>query len=351
MDPASVRSILVRAPNWVGDVVMATPGLRALRRRYEDARIVVQVRPGLEGILHGAPYVDEVRSVTSYHRGLGAMLKEARALRRGEPFDLGICIPESFSSAFLLRASGVRRVVGYAGGLREPLLHQTVRVPASWGRRRLVARETFVLGLMHALGCKEDDTQVSLATTEEEDTRASALLESHGVASTDPLVALAPGASYGVAKCWPTESFAAVGDHLAEQGIRVLLLGAPDEAPITASVSSAMKQPVVDLAGAADLSTSKAIIRRTRLVVCNDAGARHIAVGFGVPAIVFFGPTAVEKTNLNLEAVSVFETRDDCRPCYRRTCPIDHRCMTGIDPQLVIREAERLLEGAFEGAP
>ncbi|MDP6981163.1 MAG: lipopolysaccharide heptosyltransferase II [Myxococcota bacterium] len=348
MDPAAVRSILVRAPNWVGDVVMATPGLRALRNRYEDARIVVQVRPGLEGLLQGTPFIDEVRTLTSYHRGLRAMSSEARALRHGERFDLGICIPESFSSALLLRMSGVRRVVGYAGGLREPLLHQSVPVPSSWGRRRMVARETFVLGLMHAVGCKEDDTRVSLATTEEEEASASALLESHGIANTEPVVALAPGASYGAAKCWPAGSFAEVGDHLAATGNRVLLLGAPDEASITAAVASAMKQPAVDLAGQADLAISKALIRRTRLVICNDAGARHVAVGFGVPAIVFFGPTAVEKTNLNLESIAVFETRDSCRPCYRRTCPIDHRCMTGIDPQSVIPEAERLLEASFE---
>ncbi len=342
MDPASVESILVRAPNWVGDIVMATPGLRALRSHFDAARLVVQVRPGLEGLLEGAPFVDEIRPVVSYHRGLPAMLREARALRR-ERFDLGLCIPESFSSAFLQRLGGVRHVVGYGGGSRQPLLHQRVRVPEHWGKRRMVARETFVLGLTQAVGCKESDTRVVLHTTDRDETRASELLDRHGVEAGEPLVAIAPGAAFGDAKCWPVESYAALGDRVATGGARVTLLGAPGEAPMTAAVAGAMKEDAIDLAGQADIATSKALIRRCRLMVCNDAGARHIAVAFGIPAIVFFGPTAVEKTNLNLEGVRIFETDDDCRPCYERRCPIDHRCMTGIHPDDVAREALAVL--------
>ena len=344
MDPSAVASILVRAPNWVGDVVMATPGLRALRAQFENARIVVQLRPGLEGLLEGAPFVDEIRTVESYHRGLPAMLREAAALRRRERFDLGICIPESLSSALLQRTSGVRHIVGYGGGMRQPLLHQAVRVPSHWGKRRMVARESFVLGLMHAVGCKEEDTNVALHTTPDAESRAHALMLDHGIEEGEPLVALAPGAAFGEAKCWPTESFAALGDRLVERGARVILLGSPAEAKRTQAVGSAMKRPVVDLAGRADLATSKSLIRRCRLMVCNDAGARHIAVAFQVPAIVFFGPTAVEKTNLNLDDIQIFETDDACRPCYRRTCPIDHRCMKGITPSSVVVEAESILE-------
>lgn len=344
IEPAAVRSILVRAPNWVGDVVMSTPGLRALRSRFEQARIVVQVRPGLEGLLEGAPFVDEIRPVVSYHRGMRAMLREARAARRSERFDLGVCIPESFSSALLQKASGVGHLVGYGGGLRTPLLDHAVPVPGSWGKRRMVARERFVLTLVRALGCKEDDTRLGLFTTAGEEAQVDALFERLGFVPEDGLVALAPGAAYGDSKQWPVTSFAEVADRLAARGLRVLLLGAPDEAPVTRAVAEHMKRPAIDLAGKASLGMSKAILRRCRLLVCNDAGARHIAVALGVPALVFFGPTAVEKTNLNLDMIRVFETEHACRPCYKRSCPIDHRCMTGIEPQAVAREAEAILE-------
>jgi heptosyltransferase-2 len=85
-----------------------------------------------------------------------------------------------------------------------------------------------------------------------------------------------------------------------------------------------------------DLGALKAVLRRCRVLVCNDAGARHVAVAFGVPCVVLMGPTSREKTALNLEQVDVLEAEVDCRPCYLRDCPIDHRCMTRIDPDRVI---------------
>ncbi|MCP5040443.1 MAG: lipopolysaccharide heptosyltransferase II [bacterium] len=346
MDPSRPRSILVRAPNWAGDVVMSTPGLRALRASFERSRIVVQVRPGLEGILSACPYVDEVRPVRSYHQGLGAMLGEARTLRADERFDLGICIPESFSSALLQRMAGVRHIVGYGAGARSLLLHRGVDVPEAWGARRLVAREIFVLGLMEAVGCQQRGTHLELFTTTDEEERIDALLRARGVATGEAIVALAPGASFGPSKCWPAASFARVGDRLAERGARIALIGAPSESPLTAAIAGAMSEPALDLAGAMGLAESKALIRRSKLLVCNDAGARHIAVAFGVPAVVLFGPTAVEKTNLNLEGIAVLETADSCRPCYERQCPSDHRCMTGIAAAQVLEQAEKFLEAS-----
>jgi heptosyltransferase-2 len=97
-----------------------------------------------------------------------------------------------------------------------------------------------------------------------------------------------------------------------------------------------MAEPVADLVGAADLGATKAVIRRARALVCNDAGARHVAVAFGVPCIVLMGPTSLAKTNLNLERVRVLTADVGCRPCYLRECPTDHRCMTRIAPERVL---------------
>ncbi len=343
MELIAARKILVRGPNWVGDLVMATPGLRALRARFPDARISLQLRPGLEGLLTACPYVDEIIPVRSYHRSVTALCREGIGLRRRGGFDLGVCIPESFSSALLQRIAGVRRVVGYAGGARGPLLHQRVPLPGEWGARRLVAREHFVLGLMAAIGCKERGTQLELFTSSAEDARVEAVLCEHELAAGDPLVVLAPGASFGSSKWWPADSYARVGDALRRSGARVVLLGAASEARLTARVAEAMTQHPIDLAGVLTLGEAKALLRRATLVVCNDAGARHIAAAFGVPSIVFLGPTSLEKTNLNLESVEVLQTDDACRPCYKRTCPIDHRCMDGIDPGRVIGLAQKIL--------
>jgi heptosyltransferase-2 len=336
-------TILVRGPNWTGDLVMATPGFRSLRRAHPEAHIALHLRAGLEPLMRGAPWFDELIPVASYRRGLGALLREGLALRRRFRFDLGVCIPDSFSSALLMRAAGVRRVVGYRRGGRGFLLHRAVTPPAEWGRRRLAARERFVLGLMVELGCAEQGTRLELFTTEAEEKGAGELLAAQGIGAGETLVALAPGASYGASKLWPAASFAEVGDALARAGARVLLLGAPSEVAVTGRVASAMSQPAADLAGRVELGELKALLRRAALLVCNDAGARHIATAFEVPAVVMMGPTGLEKTNLNLERVRVIETQVECRPCYRRECPIDHRCMTRLDPHRVIETCLELL--------
>lgn len=343
MDVDDPREILVRAPNWVGDIVMATPGLRALRAGFPAARITVQTRPGHEALLSGCPSVDEIIPVSSYHQGPVAMWREARVMARKKTIDLGLCIPDSFSSAALMRIAAVKKVVGYAGGVRAPLIHCGVPVPVEWGKRKMVARESFVLGLVEALGCEARGTHLELFTSSEEESRVDDVLSKHAIDGETPIVVLAPGASFGPSKCWPVNSFAEVGDAMHARGARVVVLGAPSEQGIAAEISRLMNEPVVDLSGAFSLGEAKALIRRSKLVVCNDAGARHIATAFAIPSIVLFGPTSLEKTNLNLDSVTVLETDDACRPCYKRICPIDHRCMTGISPNTVIQHAESTL--------
>ncbi len=316
---------------------MSTPGFRALRAGFPDARIALHVRSGLEPLLAGAPWFDEILPVRSYHAGPAATYREAAALRRRDRFDIGLCIPDSWSSALLMRAAGVGRVTGYRRAGRGLLLQHPVSAPADWGRRRLVSRERFVLGLTAALGCEERGTHLELFTTADEEARATALLRKHDIRGDVPIVALAPGASYGTSKLWPAESYATVGDAAARAGARVIVLGSAAEAALAGRVGSGMREPASVLAGDLDLGSLKAVLRRAAVLVCNDAGARHVAVAFGVPCAVMMGPTSLEKTDLNLAGVHVFETDVDCRPCYQRVCPIDHRCMTRLAPAGVAR--------------
>lgn len=332
--------ILVRLPNWTGDVVMATPALRALRTRYPGAEITGHVRPGLEPLLAGLPLLDRVASVRCWRRGARALWREAHTLRESR-FDLGVCMPDSFSSALLMRLGGVRDVVGFRGEGRGVLLHRAIAPRAEWGPRRLVARERYLLELLERVGCTPRGTELELRTTEPEEEAARTLCPP-GTAD-EPLVAIAPGASYGSAKRWPVEAFAAVADALAGLGARVILVGTPAERELGRAVLAQAQSRPLDLCGRSDLGALKALLRRASLLVCNDAGARHIATAFGTPAIVLFGPTALEKTDCNLETVDVLETSVACRPCYHRECPIDHRCMRQIEPAAVVAHARARL--------
>jgi heptosyltransferase-2 len=325
---------------------MATPGFRALRAAHPRAQIVLHARAELLPLVAGAPWFDAVLPLVSHQRGVGALLREGLALR-ARRFDLGVCLPDSFSAALLMRCAGVRRVVGYRTQGRRALLDVAVEPPAG-----LVARERHVLGLVQAIGCAPRGTHLELFVTAREEEQASAVLAKHQIAADQPLAALAPGASYGSAKLWPAESFAAVGDALAAEGVRVVVLGSPGEAPLAQRVAAAMRAPAAVLAGELDLGTNKAVMRRARVLVCNDAGARHVAVALGVPSVVLFGPTSLAKTNLNLERVRALAADVACRPCYHRVCPTDHRCMTQLAPERVVASALPALRGdanAFRG--
>jgi heptosyltransferase-2 len=342
--PAAQRSrrILVRAPNWVGDVVMATPAFRALRHHFVDAEITVQVLDGLAPLLAGAPWFDEVLPLRSHRRGVAAIVGEGRGLR-GRAFDLGLCLPDSVSSALLMRAAGVGCVVGYARGWRGMLLHRAVPPLRAADGGAFVARERQVLGLAAAVGAVSDDARLELFVTDVETAEAGAALAAAGVAEGERPVALAPGAAYGPSKCWPPERFARLADALAGEGLRAVLVGAPGEREVAARVVAAAATPPADLTGRVSLGGLKALLRGCRALVCNDAGARHVAVAFGVPVVCLFGPTSVAKTDFNLERVAVLTAEVACRPCYHRACPTDHRCMTRIETSRVLDATRRAL--------
>ena len=294
-------------------------------------------------LMAGAPWFDEVIPLRSYHAGARALWREGMEMRAAGRFDLGICIPDSWSAVLLMRVAGVLEIVGYARSGRGPLLHRCLPPPAQAGPLRLVARERHVLGLMEAAGAPARGSELELFTTPEEEARAASVLAARGIDPELGCVALAPGASYGTSKQWPAESFARGGDEVLARGLQVVVLGAPDEESLATRVTAAMAGPAAMLAGQLDPGALKAVIRRMRVLVCNDAGARHVAVAFGVPSVVMMGPTSLAKTDWNLQRVRVVETDVECRPCYARDCPIDHRCMTRLTPEQVTRAMDTWL--------
>lgn len=313
---------------------MATPGLRALRKAYPEAWIVGQLPLGLVPLLEGSGYFDETWPVVQRRSGFARLRVEAKRLAKAH-FDLGIVIPESISSALHMRWGRVGRVTGFARDpLRRWLLDEVVSAPAEWGRRRLISRERFVLRLMDAIGVESDGLTLGLFVTDEEEARLDTVLCEQGrdivELVRDPPILLAPGASFGASKCWPAESYGELADRFAERGRSVILVGGPGEHSRIEAVRASMKSRPIVLDGVLDLGSLKALIRRAGLLVANDAGARHMAAAFDIPSVIFFGPTSVSKTADNLTRIEILETKHACRPCYRRSCPIDHRCLRSI---------------------
>jgi heptosyltransferase-2 len=330
----SAERILVRCPNWLGDVVMSTPGLRALRRAKPDAWIVGQLPHDLIPLLEGNESLDELWPVVQRSAGFSALRAEARRVARFG-FDCGVVIPESISSALRMRWGRVHRIVGTARDpLRRFLLDEVVPTPAEWGSRRLVSRERFVVGLMQALGAPTEDLRLDLSVTKDDEARLDVVLAGVGLdrraLDSHPPIVVAPGASFGDSKRWPVEYYAELADRFAARGQRVILLGGPGEGAILASVERRMESHPVVLDGSLDLGGLKALLRHAMVLIANDAGARHVAAAFGVPSVIFLGPTSLEKTADNLDRIEILERSHDCRPCYLRQCPIDHRCLRSI---------------------
>ena len=264
-------NILVRGPNWVGDMVMSTPAFRALRRGFPEARITLLARPELLPLLAGAPWFDALRPLTAHRRGLFAMLREARALRATERFDIGLCLPDSFSSALLFRLAGVARVVGYRRGGRGALLHEAVRLPSRAGPRVLVPREEHGLGLVRALGARACGTELELFITAAEEREAARVFAAHGARAGDAYVVLAPGAGAGPAKCWPPAHFASVAEAVARAGVAPVLLGAQGERARAEAVLAAMP--------AATPRARHQLVRRAFARRAEARGARRARVG------------------------------------------------------------------------
>jgi len=334
------RRILLRAPNWVGDVIMATPALRALRARFPDATIGVMARGTGLAVLDGSPWMDE-----GVERGTG--LRENARRIRAFGANVGVLLPNSHRSALELWLGGVRRRVGTDMNLRGLLLTDRLRPRMAGRKREPVPMTRYYLDVVELLGAPGDDERVELHTTEVGDAKATPWLAARGVEAADRFVVVAPGAAFGPSKLWLPERWAAVADRIAEaRGWKILLSTAPNEQALGAEVAGHCRQPVVNPDGASvGLRTIKSILaRHAALALTTDSGARHVATGLGIPAVVLMGPTHPGHTASNLERARVIrEEGIECAPCHLKVCPIDHRCMTRIDAERVAAVAEELM--------
>lgn len=337
--------ILVRLPNWVGDAVMATPALRAIRAGHPTAEITVEGQPPLQDLLDGLPCFDHF--LPDANRGATTTLRRTRELRQ-RAFDLAVILPDSVRSALGPFLARVPRRVGYARDpLRRALVTEGPELPRdASGRRVPVPMVDRYLELSRHLQCPDHGSHVKLIAQRDELHRVDQELERAGVSRGRRLVVVSPGASFGPSKQWPVEHFSAACDALAQRfDLQPVVTCAPHE--------SALARSVVDLSSSAipwrpDASATlgglKALMARATLALSNDAGARHVAVALGLPVIVLMGSTDPRHTACNLERQRVLRTGVECSPCQKRVCPIDHRCMKQLVPDLVISAAEDLLQ-------
>ena len=320
--------ILLRAPNWIGDVVLSLPALRDLRRLYPAARLEVLARPWV-GELYRA--VSEVDAVVA-SRGVAA---DAAALRGR--FDLGVLLPNSFASALSLWRAGIPERWGYATDARGLLLTRRCRVPARVrGQSQVYYYRAMLEGLGLAVAGPPD---ASLACPEEWATQGEHLLGDDG-----PWIGVNPGAFYGTAKRWPSERFAAAAALVARRtGARVAIVGGAAERPLGEAIAAQLGGRARVLCGETTLAGLVGVLKQLRLLLTNDSGPMHLAAALGTPLVAVFGSTDWTETAPFSARARILREETECAPCRLRECPIDHRCMTRVSVDRVATAALELV--------
>jgi heptosyltransferase II len=341
--------VAVFLPNWLGDLAMATPALRAMRRHFgPHAHIVGIMRPYLADVLSGTGWLDAqwFFDPKAKDRRLHSWAVAGRM--RAERFDMAVLLTNSLRTAAVAWLGGAKERIGYVRYGRGPLLTGKLYPERVDGKLLSMPMVETYLELARALGCGNESPRLELTTVDADERSADAVFQRLGLRSDGRVVALNSSGAFGASKLWPVEYFGQLARRIVDELHHdVLVTCGPKEHDIarrvvhladSARVFSMADQPM-------DLGTAKACIRRCRLMVSTDSGPRHVAASLGLPVVTMFGPMLpVWSENPTQRAVNLVLDLD-CIGCHKRVCPLKHhRCMRELTVEKVYAAAAELLK-------
>lgn len=341
---SSHKKILIRAVNWIGDAVMTTPAIGVIREYFPQAEIAVLANQLVSQVFVGHDWVDRVITFdrNGIHRGVMGRIRLAAELRK-HGFDLAIILPNSLDAAMVPWLAGIPVRLGKTGDGRSLLL--TGRFPKKLQPQGIHQSRNY-LAMLRYFGITGSEKPQLLITTGTEDRELAARLAASGINDSDPVLGINPGATYGSAKRWYPDRFAAAAKEIARQtGAKVVITGGPGETAIAADIESELAGDCLNLAGKTSVRQLMALLKRCNLLITNDSGPMHIAAAFDVPLVAIFGSTDHTTTYPLSDKAVVVRAPVDCAPCMKRECPIDHRCMLSVTVEMVVNEALRLFGG------
>jgi len=344
------EKILVVLPNWVGDTVLATPALRALRESYPQSKITYLLKPYLTELLGGCPWVDQLLHWPGRRKGFQRLttLDLVKQLRSEKP-DLAVLLANSIRSGLVASLAKIPRRVGYDRDGRGVLLTDKLIPDRYNGRLLPISALKYYLSIADYLGCRTEDSRLELFIEPQFEHEFESLFLRYGLDRGKDFAVINPGASFGPAKRWPAENFAKVADELiASYDVNVVIACSQREIPIAKSVASKMKGPATVLDDPViGLGTLKALIKHCAVLITNDTGPRHLAIAFGVPLVTVFGSTDPRWTETLYVRERQVRIEVDCGPCMKRTCPErHHKCMYDLRPNRVLEQVHELLGDA-----
>jgi heptosyltransferase-2 len=327
-----LERILVRLPNWLGDVLMARPLLFALRAAHPGAALWCVGPSSPHGLLIGDQTADSLLAWSGDGALDGPVVARTRAWRP----DAALVLPPSFSSAWFAWRTRARERIGYRGEGRALLLTRALRRPARGDRH--LAEEFLALGAgLGVAGRLETPPCLRVSDQDLEGARSAV----RGTPAQDlvPFALLGPGARYGPAKRWAPERFAEVGRAFAARGLAVLAVGGGDERGACEEVAARIGPRAASLAGRTGIGGLAALAAHASVAVCNDSGLAHLCAAAGAPTVAVFGSTSSAWTAPLGPRVRVVQRAPVCAPCFARTCAIGYPCLEAVEVAMVRKAA------------
>jgi len=329
-----MRKILIVAPSWVGDAVLAQPMFRRLHERYRELTLDVLAPPWTRALFERMP---EVRSSIDIPFGHGELALGRRyTLGRSlapSGYDQAIVLPNSLKSALVPWFASIPLRTGFVGEARWGLLNDARRldkkaVPLMVERFALLAESSGNAGIrpLPIVRLRTDDAQ-----------RAKTLARL-GLTPTQPVAVLCPGAEYGPAKRWPAGYFSALAQQLSAAGLDVWLAGSANDIAIGDEIARAGGKACVNLCGRSTLAEAIDVLSYATLVISNDSGLMHIAAALDRPLVAIYGSSSPAFTPPLSERAHIARLDLPCSPCFERVCPLGHfDCMQKLTPESVMR--------------
>ncbi len=342
-----IKKILIRCPNWIGDVMLSIPSISVVREIFPSAYISILIKSNLSPLLEGNPDIHDIISFNPDLMSVSEKLKFYRGLK-DKNFDLAILLTNSFESALFIYLAGIKERIGYNKDMRGIFL--TKKIPMPSRKHPRMHQADFYLTLIKSISVVSgqwsvvSNNKVYFYIPEGIQNDVDKFWNEKGLFKKSPVIGLNIGASYGSAKRWFPERFAELGDMIySELKGEVVLFGGSGDFNIETEIKGRMKNKALSMVGKTTLKSLAAMIKRCHLFITNDSGPMHIAAAVGTPIVAIFGSTDPSETSPLCDKYKIVRKPVDCSPCWKRECPTDHECMELIKVSDVMDAVKEML--------
>ena len=331
---SSKSKILIRAANWVGDAIMTTPVLRAVRKNYSNSHITILAKPWVAPVFYNNPNIDEImiyQDLGRHKKGIGT-LRLAMDLRKHN-FDLAVLMQNAFEAALITFIAKIPERLGYNTDARGFLLNRSIKLDKVLKKGHLI---DYYRGIIRGCGLKDDGRELDLLPDLKEKEAADNILKENKISLSGPVIGINPGATGGTAKRWFPDKYIEVAKRFSDAfNVKIVIFGGPGDEKLGDYILKQSEGKCVNLAGKTTLREAFALIEKCSLFITNDSGLMHAAAALNINQVAVIGPTDFIATPPSNTNSKILRVPVSCSPCKNSECPKDHSCMHKITADMV----------------